>query len=121
LAKSVRGFASGDLSTATEITLYDENGAAVTLGSDERVELIWIFIGPDTAGHTYTFFADADDDNTVDAGEQLIICKTSTLLPTNLNLAPCQPVGQPGAKLHVLASGSQTASLSVGAIIRKVR
>lgn len=67
--KPVRGeIASADASAGVSFTLYDGNGVAVTLGSDERILISDIDLSADAAMRAEVFFG---ADATVDAGERL--------------------------------------------------
>ncbi len=110
---------SADLTAPVEMVLYDRDGAVVTLAADERlvfdsVYLVGVFTG------TLTLFCDADDDNAVDAGEEVATFGGNISFPVGASLSfgnsPWQ--GQLGAKPHVIsdASGDATASFTARVI-----
>ena len=66
-------FSSADASTAAAMSLYDDNDAAVTLASNERI-LIDTLIGNVAAAVTSaTVFSDDDADAAIDAGERIAV------------------------------------------------
>lgn len=105
---------SADASTAVALTIYDSDGNAVTLGSDERV--ILHSIGGAVATATLTIFADNDDDNTVDAGEELFIATNTAF---SMEFGPEGIAGALGIPIHAIASGAgQVDFVIVGSIVK---
>jgi len=95
---------SADATTAIEMVLFDLNGAAVTLAADERLVFSYVQASGIAAGNIIVF-CDADDDNAVDAGEEVLVGRGIAAFPfSSQGLYGNSPWrGQLGAKPHLIA------------------
>ena len=64
-------FSSADASTAAAMSLYDDNDAAVTLASNERILIDTLASNVAAAVTLVTVFNDDDADAAIDAGERI--------------------------------------------------
>lgn len=123
MAKTIHGYlASANISVAGEILLYDENGATVTLGATDRLEIHSVGAASTTEGAgtvAITVFADANDDNVADAAEVAAVihcCKGLVEFSSQVMGTPF--LCQPGAKPHAIGSVAGTASITLTGVIR---
>jgi len=119
---SVFASQTGSFATATEIVLYDENGAVVTLGASERLEVHACYVGSlVTSGvELLQVFLDTDNDNTIDAGEVIFSAAVGAF---GVNAGgPVHALGEPGAKPHVIrTTGAGTShTVNLYGVIRRV-
>ncbi len=103
------GLSSGDLSTGTPFTLYDETGSVITPAAGDQIFISDLTFT--TAGaNTITVFFDHDNDNLVDAGE--VICRLDPAanggLSHSFRVAPCVRLSGtgPSGLPHVLSSST---------------
>lgn len=92
---------SSDASSGVEITLYNDNGASRAVASGERLVVDSFTLTSDPGGDC-RLFLDADDDNAVDAGEELFRGTLAAEATVSVNMANAF-YGAAGAKPHVIA------------------
>jgi hypothetical protein len=105
--KWVRGLIQGvDASSgAVEITLYDEDGATVTITSTDRLVLQCMVISATTPENSaIQVFGDADDGDDADVGEIAVNVTVSTGTPQVV--IPATIPLQYGAKPHCISTGT---------------
>ena len=110
--KFIKGYANGDFSAATEVSLYDFTGTAVTLGANDQLWLESAVIRNSVTGDL-RLFADTDDDNALDAGEEILRDQNPTSGGIDHHWGVDSPFPCPvGAKPHVLgAAGTGNVNL----------
>ena len=122
--KQVRFEFSGDASTATAVSIFDNNGVAVTLGAKETLSLLSLSVTLDLITQTVEVFDDVNDSGTVDAGDRLwaagsLVGGVSTTLSFNQTFPGEGQMGGTGRVPKVIASTSDPIILTgTGYIIR---
>ena len=120
---TVRGYAtSANMTTASEITLYDPEGNTVTVGSDERLEVTSCWATSVVTTKTVRFFSDADAGNDADASEIFYACGLGNGF-SDMSAGMAFPRGVPlhaGAAPHAIADASGTTSVGLTGVIRRV-
>ena len=71
--KQVRFEFSGDASTATAVSIFDNDGVAITLEAKDALSILSLSVALDLTTQQMQVFDDRNDDGTVDAGERLWI------------------------------------------------
>lgn len=109
-------FSSDDATTGAPLGLYTEDGGARALAPHERLILrsLVIYGEPEAVG-TVTVFNDADDDNAVDAGEEMAVVGEGT---HDLHFGPEGMAGVVGILPHVIADGAGDVAITgVGYVV----
>lgn len=106
-----------DASSGVEISLYDWNGGAVTLGSTERLVVTDITL-VSAVGGDCSVFLDADNDNALDAGETVLRGTVNAGGGISASFVCTPRAGQPGAKPHVLAPAGDVDVVLTGYILK---
>ena len=103
----VRAEFDADMSVGTEIVLRSASGAARVLGATETFVLVAGSVSSLQEDAEITIFADADNDNAVDAGERLVSYKVSAESPhASFYFGPNGIYGAIGALPHVISAGA---------------
>jgi len=108
---------AADLSTFQELSWVNKNNAAVTLVANQRLILKTIVFANAATAKRVTFFQDADADNAVDSGEEVIVLESGGVESYCLDFGQGIPLAQINAavtnNLHVLSSAAGAVSLTV--------
>lgn len=101
---------SSDATTAAELGLFDENGAAVTLESHERLILHSVTVAMLADVGRVAIFSDDDNDNSEDAGERMLVTASETTGAVANNhhheFGPEGVAGAIGIVPHVIAANA---------------
>ena len=108
---------SADASGGVEISLFRPNGGSRTLGAAERLVVTDLVVVAE-AGGDVRIFLDADDDDALDAGEQVFRGKVGVNGGVAFNFLGTPRYGAPGAKPHALAPAGQLDVTLTGFILQ---
>lgn len=118
----IHGEVSGDLSTGTAFTLYDDAGSVITPADGDQIFVGDLIFTTEGANQVTVFF-DRDNDNVVDAGE--VICRLDPAanggLSHSFRALPSVRLGSGAAGLpHVISGGvDDVEGVFWGSLVRK--